>query len=97
MSVLVDLSIFPLDKGDSLSAHVARALKIIRDSGLPYEMGPMGTSIEGEWHEVMGVVNNCFQALRKDCERVYVALKMDYRKGPSGRIESKVRSVQEKL
>ena len=97
MSVLVDLSIFPLDKGDSLSAHVAKALKIIRDSGLPYEMGPMGTSVEGEWHEVMGVVNNCFQALRKDCDRVYVALKIDYRKGPSGRIESKVRSVQEKL
>jgi uncharacterized protein (TIGR00106 family) len=97
MSVLVDLSIFPLDKGDSLSAHVARALKIIRDSGLPYEIGPMGTSLEGEWDEVVGVVNNCFQELKKDCDRVYVALKMDYRKGPSGRIESKVRSVQEKL
>ncbi len=97
MSVLVDLSIFPLDKGDSLSAHVARALKIIRDSGLPYEIGPMGTSLEGEWDEVMGVVNNCFQELKKDCDRVYLALKMDYRKGPSGRIESKVRSVQEKL
>lgn len=97
MSVLVDLSIFPLDKGDSLSAHVARALKIIRDSGLPYEIGPMGTSLEGEWDEVVGVVNNCFQELKKDCDRVYVALKMDYRKGPSGRIESKVMSVQEKL
>lgn len=97
MSVLVDLSIFPLDKGDSLSAHVARAVEIIRDSGLPYEIGPMGTSLEGEWDQVMGVVNNCFQELKKECDRVYVALKMDYRKGPSGRIESKVRSVQEKL
>jgi uncharacterized protein (TIGR00106 family) len=97
MSVLVDLSIFPLDKGDSLSAHVARALKIIRDSGLPYRIGPMGTSLEGEWDQVMGVVNNCFQELRKDCDRVYVALKIDYRKGHSGRIESKVKSVQEKL
>lgn len=97
MSVLLDLSIFPLDKGDSLSAHVARALKIIRDSGLPYRIGPMGTSIEGEWDQVMGVVNNCFQELKRDCDRVYVALKIDYRKGPSGRIESKLRSVQEKL
>jgi uncharacterized protein (TIGR00106 family) len=97
MSVLVDFSIFPLDKGDSLSAHVARALRIIKDSGLAYEMGPMGTSVEGQWDEVMGVVNNCFQELRKDCDRIYVALKMDYRKGPSGRIESKVKSVQEKL
>lgn len=97
MSVLVDLSIFPLDKGDSLSAHVARALKIIRDSGLPYEIGPMGTSLEGEWDQVMGVVNKCFQELKKDCDRVYMGLKIDYREGPSGRIESKVKSVQEKL
>ncbi len=97
MSVLVDFSIFPLDKGDSVSSHVARALKIIGDSGLPYKIGPMGTSLEGEWDEVMGVVNNCFQELKKDCDRLYMALKLDYRKGPSGRIESKVRSVQDKL
>ena len=97
MSALIDLSIFPLDKGDSLSAHVARVLKIIKDSGLPHKMGPMGTSIEGEWDEVMGVVNKCFEELKKDCDRVYMALKMDYRKGPSGRIESKVKSVEEKL
>ena len=97
MSVLVDFSIFPLDKGDSVSAHVARALKKIKDSGLPYKIGPMGTSFEGEWDDVMGVVKNCFQELRKDSDRVYMALKLDYRKGPSGRIESKVRSVQDKM
>lgn len=97
MSVLVDLSIFPLDKGDSLSAYVARALKIIKDSGLPYKIGPMGTSVEGEWDEVMGVVNNCFQELKKDCDRVHLVLKLDYRKGPSGRLENKVKSVEEKL
>ena len=97
MSALIDLSIFPLDKGESLSAYVARVLKIIQDSGLPHKMGPMGTSIEGEWDEAMGVVNNCFEELKKDCDRVYMPLKEDYRKGSSGRIESKVKSVKEKL
>ena len=97
MSVLIDFSIFPVDKGESVSAYVARALKIIRESGLPHKLGPMGTSIEGEWGEVMGVVGHCLEDLRKDCDRVYVALKVDYRKGPSGRIEGKVRSVQEKM
>ena len=97
MSALVDLSIFPLDKGDSLSAYVARVLKIIKNSGLPYKIGPMGTSVEGEWDEVMGVVNNCFEELKKDCDRIYMTLKVDYRKGPPGRIESKLRSVEEKL
>ncbi len=97
MSALIDFSIFPLDKGDSLSAYVARVLKIIKDSGLPHKIGPMGTSVEGEWDQVMAVVNNCFEELKKDSDRVYMALKVDYRKGPSGRIESKVKSVEEKL
>jgi len=97
MSVLIDLSIFPLDKGDSLSSYVARALKIIKDSGLPYELGPMGTSLEGDWDQVMGVVNSCFRELKKDCDRVYMALKLDYRKGSSGRLKSKVKSVEKKL
>ncbi len=97
MSVLIDLSIFPLDKGDSLSSYVARALKIIKDSGLAYELGPMGTSVEGDWDQVMGVVNSCFKELKKDCDRVYMALKLDYRKGSSGRLKSKVKSVEKKL
>ena len=57
----------------------------------------MGTSIEGEWSEVMRVVDKCFQAFEKDCNRVYLALKADYRKGPGGRIKGKVESVKRKL
>jgi uncharacterized protein YqgV (UPF0045/DUF77 family) len=37
MSVIVEFSIFPMDKGESLSKEVARVLQIIKDSGLPYE------------------------------------------------------------
>ena len=97
MSVIINFSIFPLDKGESLSNYVARAIKIIDDSGLPYELTSMGTSIEGEWAEVMSVVDKCFQAFEKDCNRVYLALKADYRKGPGGRIKGKVESVKRKL
>jgi uncharacterized protein YqgV (UPF0045/DUF77 family) len=42
-------SIFPLEKGANLSPHVARAIRIMRDSGLPYSLGAVGTGIEGEW------------------------------------------------
>jgi uncharacterized protein (TIGR00106 family) len=88
---------YPLDKGESLSPYVARSIKIIRESGLPYEFRSMGTSIEGEWEEVMAVVDRCFEAMRQDCNRVVLALKADYRQGPSGRMQRKVQSVQEKL
>ncbi len=97
MSTIVEFSIFPLDKGESLSPYVARALKLIQDSGLPYELNPMGTCVEGEWQEVMALVNRCFQALEKDCNRINLSLKADYRKGPTGRMKSKVASVREKL
>jgi uncharacterized protein (TIGR00106 family) len=97
MSVIVDLSIFPLDKGESVSRYVARVLNIISTCGLMYKLGPMGTSIEGEWEEVMEVVSRCLKELQRDCERVYMTMKVDYRKGPGGRLEEKVGSVREKL
>lgn len=97
MSALVELTIFPTDKGTGLSSYVARVVKIIRDSGLSFKLGPMGTCIEGEWDEVMGVVGRCYRELEKDCDRVYMLLKADCRKGAGNRIEGKVRSVEGKL
>jgi uncharacterized protein (TIGR00106 family) len=97
MSVILDFSMYPLDKGESLSPFVARSIKIIRESGLPYEFRSMGTSLEGEFDEVMAVVKRCFEAMRQDCSRVVLSLKADYRKGPSGRMKRKVESVKEKL
>ena len=97
MSVIAEVSIFPMDKGESVSKYVARALKIIEASGLPYQLNPMGTCIEGEWEDVMNVVDQCFQELRKDCDRINLSLKADYRKGTSNRLARKVASVKEKM
>lgn len=97
MSVLIDFAIFPVDKGTSVSPYVARVLSIISESGLTHQLGPMGTSIEGEWSNVMTVVDQCFRALEKDCDRIYFTIKADYRKGTSGRIHGKVDSVEKWL
>ena len=97
MSVIVEFSIFPMDKGESLSAYVARSIAIVRASGLPHEFHSMGTCIEGEWNEVMAVVNRCVEAMRADCRRVNLSLKADFREGPSGRMRRKVESVVQKL
>ncbi|MDH4201212.1 MAG: MTH1187 family thiamine-binding protein, partial [Spirochaetia bacterium] len=63
MSVLLEFSMFPTDKGESKSEYVARSIQIIQDSKLPYKMGAMGTTIEGEWDEVMAVVKQCFDEM----------------------------------
>lgn len=95
--VLLEFSMIPLDKGESVSAYVARSLDIIDKSGLPYRLNPMGTVIEGEYDEVMEVVKQCFERMSKDCGRISTTIKIDYRKGKSGRIDSKIESVKKRL
>jgi uncharacterized protein (TIGR00106 family) len=95
--VLLEFSIYPLDKGPSLSPYVARSLEIIDRSGLDYQCHAMGTIIEGEFDQVMDVVRQCFQALQGDCDRIECVIKMDYRKGQTGRLRSKLESVEAKL
>lgn len=97
MSVLAEVSIFPLDKGESVGEYVARTVEIIEKSGLAYRVGAMGTCIEGEWDEVMGLVKACFETMKKDCHRVEVQIKADYREGRSGCLEGKVKSVEARL
>ena len=98
MSVILDFSIFPVDKPDqSMSPYVARMLSIIEASGLPFELGPMGTCIEGEWDDVMKVVDACYKELNQDCERIYFTIKGDCRKGRTNGLDDKVQSVQSKV
>jgi uncharacterized protein (TIGR00106 family) len=94
---LLEFSIYPLDKGESLGAYVARCLDIVDRSGLPYRINPMGTVLEGEYNEVMQVVNDCFQTLTKDCNRIECVIKIDYRKGKTDQIQAKIGSVEQKL
>ena len=95
--VLLEFAMYPVGKGESLSPYVARSLDIIDKSGVTYQLTPMGTILEGEWNEVMAVVTQCFEAMRADCPRVEVALKVDYREGKTSRLASKVASVEDKL
>lgn len=95
--LLAELSIWPMDKGVSVSKYVARALDVIDKSGLAYKVGPLGTCIEGDYDDVMRVVKQCHEVLWADSDRVMCSIKMDWRRDASGRIEGKVRSAEEKL
>lgn len=97
MSVLLEFSISPIGKGESVSKFVSRSLEIIDKSGLDYKLNPMGTVIEGEWDEVMEVVRKCFLRMKKDCDRVSTSIKIDYRKGKKGRINTKVEAIEKRL
>lgn len=95
--VLLEFSMSPLEKGESVSPFVARSLEIIDQSSLDYRLHAMGTIVEGPIDQVLGVLQQCFEAMAADCDRITCTVKLDYRKGHTGRLESKVASVEEKL
>ena len=87
----------PLGKGESVGQYVARSLEIVDQSGLDYRLNPMGTVLEGDWDDVFGVVKQCYERMRKDCNRISCVIKVDYRKGAEGRLSGKVMSVEKRL
>jgi uncharacterized protein (TIGR00106 family) len=94
--VLLEFSMYPTDKGESVSRYVKRSLEIIDDSGLDYRLGPMGTCLEGELDEVLAVVKQCFERMSEDCNRIAAVMKLDWRRGKSGRLVAKIESVKQK-
>jgi uncharacterized protein (TIGR00106 family) len=97
MIVLAELTLYPLDKGESLSPYVARCIDVIDSSGLTYRCHAMGTVVEGELDDVLTVAQRCFEALAADCNRIELGLKIDYRKDRTGGIDAKIASVEQKL
>ena len=97
MSVLIEFSVVPIGKGPSISSIVVKALKIVTESGVPYKANPMGTVLEGEWDDVMGVVKKCHHEVMKEAERAVTTITIDDRKGKGSRLEKKIESMEQKL
>ncbi len=95
--VLLEFSMSPLGKGESVGKYVARSLEIIQASGVDYRLNPMGTVLEGTWEDCFEVVRRCYERMRKDCRRISCTIKVDYRKGHKGRLTSKTASVERRL
>lgn len=95
--VLLEMSIVPMGVGDSVSQYVAECVDLIDQSGLDYELHSMGTIIEGELPAVLALMQQCIEKMSTYSERVTCSAKLDYRRGRSGRLQSKVASVEKKL
>jgi len=95
--MVVNFTIVPIGKDSSLSAKVAEVLKIVSDSGVSYKLHSMGTILEGEWDEIMRLIKKCHKKILKDSDRVLTTITIDDRKGRTGRISGKVKSVEKKL
>jgi uncharacterized protein (TIGR00106 family) len=88
--MLIAFSVAPSGTGDSVSAAVADAVRVVRESGLPNHTDAMFTTIEGEWDECMDVVRRACEAVGRHGDRVSLVLKADIRPGHAGELQGKV-------
>lgn len=80
-----------------MSAAVARAVRVVRESGLPHETNAMFTSVEGDWDEVMDVIKRATQAVEEVSPRVSLVIKADIRRGYTDMLHQKMHSLNKHL
>jgi len=95
--MIANFAIFPIGKGESLSSYVAETFKIIENCGLPYEHHSMGTNVEGEWEDIIKLINDCRKKMLESADRVYIAITIDERKAKTNRMNKKVASAKAKM
>ncbi len=95
--MLVAFSVTPIGAGEDVAAPVAKAVKVVRDSGLTNRTDAMFTTLEGEWDEVMDVVRRACEAVQEGSGRVSLVLKADIRPGVTDALNAKVAKVEELL
>ncbi len=99
--MLVAFSISPsgaaADETGGVTAAVAAAVEVVRESGLPNETNAMFTNVEGEWDEVMAVVKRAVDVVAAVSPRVGLVLKADIRPGFTGQLSAKVERIETAL
>ncbi|HEY1783968.1 MAG TPA: MTH1187 family thiamine-binding protein [Pirellulales bacterium] len=95
--VLLEFNITPVGKGESVGQYVARAVDVIDRSGLNYQLHSMGTTVEGELDQVLAVLRNSIEELAKDCPRLSVSARIDYRANHSGMLAAKPAAIEKRL
>jgi uncharacterized protein (TIGR00106 family) len=97
--MLVAFSVSPSGGDDTggVAEAVAAAVRVVRESGLPYETNAMFTNVEGDWDEVMTVVKRAVDAVAAASPRVALVLKADIRPGREDQIHTKVARIDELL
>lgn len=65
-------------------AHIEAAIKVIQESGLHYEVSPLGTTLEGEPNEVWPLIRRVHEAcLNAGANSLVSVVKVEQAKGES--------------
>lgn len=95
--MLATFSIIPLGQRTHLSKQIAEIINIINESGLDYQLTSMGTIVEGNWKEIMDLIEKCHKHAFSFADRVYTTMAIDDFKARTSRLKGKVESVKKVL
>lgn len=90
----MNFAMFPTERTGSASPYVSRVVEKVRELGFENQLTAMGTIVETETlSEALGLIDEAYKTLEDDCNRVYITISIDVKKGSTGRLKSKVQSV----
>ena len=98
--VIAEVSIVPLGtKTPSLSKHIARAFRVLREEkNIKYELTPMGTIIEGDLGDILRVVRKMHESIFDGkVMRVATTIKIDDRRDKTLSMRGKIESLSKEL
>lgn len=97
MRVILDLCVVPMGVGVSVSPYIAAIQPILEGAGVDPHLHSYGTTIQGEWDDVMAAVRKCHEKIHEmGAPRISTTIKLGTRTDRVPTIESKVASVRDK-
>ena len=99
MPPLMEISVVPVGReGASLGNTVVEMLKVAEKHGVKYEVGPLGTGMEGDLDALLQVAREMHEVcFGLGYPRVLTTIRLDDRRDKDLTMEYKVQSVKEKL
>ncbi|MCB9557977.1 MAG: MTH1187 family thiamine-binding protein [Deltaproteobacteria bacterium] len=99
---LLEISVSPRGgQGVGISQYVARALRVLKDSGLAHQTHAMGTVIEGDIDALFEIAQRmhaaCFDPAGEEILRVVTSIKIDDRRDKQATMQSKVDALAARL
>ncbi|MCD6443346.1 MAG: thiamine-binding protein [Thermotogae bacterium] len=96
VKLTASVQILPLKCEREISEIVGDVVKIIKESGLNYEIGAHATVVEGEFGEIIDLVKKIYEFCHDNVERSVLNVQFDIKKeGVS--IEGKVEKIKREV
>ncbi len=94
MHAIVGFTLVPIAAGISVSPYVAAVERVLRESGLTFEVNANSTNVEGEWDTVFAAIRRCHEVVHgKGAPRIHTCLQVGTRVDREQRMAEKLESV----